>query len=184
MNNSEKEQILKSAESALENAKKDHEVYGIAAAKKEGWNLRYYGRSWKPSDGEEFLVPTETVVSPRTVTIDGKDYTLVEIFMWSSRSGWDFYPVRWCGYAPDVQTEIDKLCKGSVNTRLIRPGDDLDRALELAKVKHFKVVHTVLFGGRWTTNAAGKREYIADKADMPAEERHSVLYYKVIPCVE
>jgi len=144
--------------------------------------LRPYGRRWTPSDGEIFEIDPELAVFRGYKISDNRDG--IELYMYSSLSGWDMYPVEWSGMLPDENDEKASLLKSDGkrigNDATTKFADSLDRARILAGFKKFKVVYTKgLHGSAWITDENGKTIRIPDSKDKIESERVSKTYYQI-----
>lgn len=122
--------------------------------------LRAYGRRWVPSDGETFEVKLELAVVRgyrRSEKSNG-----VELYMHSSISGWEFFPVEPFATLPDVQEERNILLESPINNALTMYGDGLDRARILREAVNFTVSVQHLHGPTWVTKDDGSRQRVPD----------------------
>lgn len=175
-------------DAAYETSKKNLEAKGftfqtIEESRKNPVTLRRYGKSWTPSDGEEFYIKDgASIVNVPYTKRNGDAGRLPHIHMWSSKTGWDLYPVTPFGYAPDVKEELDQLQTTPVSRQLTTRCDDDDRADILIQVKHFTVHVLTLHGPTWERKEDGTLTRIPDSIDKPT--RPSFDYYQVIPITE
>ena len=144
-------------------------VYTVEEARKSNAIvLRAYGRRWVPTDGEHFEVdPTLAVCRgyKRSEKSNG-----IELFMHSSISGWDFFPVEPFATLPDVKEEREILLASPINSALTMYGDGLDRAKILREAKDFTVSVQHLHGPTWVSKEDGSRQRVPDAADKPIRE--------------
>jgi len=150
-------------------------TYTTEEAKNSGIVLATYGRSWFPSDGEQFHVEPNTVVC---FYKRGQKSNGVKFWGWSSKSGWDFYPVEPFAFMPDVKAERDLLFQSQINEQLTLRGDGIDRVRILAEVQDFSVKVLPLHGPTWSTNEDGSRTRIPDAEDK--KDRAPMDYFQVI----
>lgn len=153
------------------------QVYTIEDARKSNAIvLRAYGRRWIPTDGETFEVdPTLAVVRgyKRSEKSNG-----IELYMHSSISGWDFFPVEPFATLPDVQEERKVLLESPINSAITMYGDGLDRARILREAGAFTISVQHLHGPTWVTKEDGTRQRIPDAIDK--EFREPQDYFLII----
>lgn len=139
-------------------------VYTIEEARKSNAIvLRAYGRRWVPTNGEHFEVdPSLAVVRgyKRSEKSNG-----VELYMRSSLSGWDFYPVEPFATLPDVKEEQEILFESPINQALTKYGDGLDRAKVLRETQSFSIEVKTLHGPTWVVDENGITQRIKDDVD-------------------
>lgn len=140
--------------------------------------LRKYGRRWRPSDDEEFHVNgTSAIVNVPYTKSNGNVGRMVMLHMWSSRTGWDLYPVSPFGFCPDVESEIEQLRASDPSRQLTGYIDDDDRAAILIGLKDFTVKVLHLHGATWKTDEEGNRIRVPDSEDKL--DRAPFDYYQV-----
>lgn len=140
--------------------------------------LRAYGRRWTPSDGEIFEIDPDLDACRGYKMSDARDG--IELYMLSSLTGWNFYPVEWSGMLPDVESERAVLLDSKGNDATTKFGDSVDRARTIAGFKKFKVVYTQgLHGSKWTTDANNKPVRTPDNEKLLESERVAKTYYKI-----
>lgn len=138
--------------------------------------LRAYGRRWTPSQGETFEVDLTLAVVrgyKRSEKSNG-----IELFMHSSISGWDFFPVEPFATLPDVKEEQAVLLASPINDALTKYGDGLDRARILREAQNFTIEVKTLHGPTWVTDENGVRQRIKDAVDKPNREPFDYFFIK------
>lgn len=171
MNAAMKEAAEKQLQMLRENGVK---VYTVEEAEASGIALATYGRSWLPEDGEEFTLPEKMLVC---IYKRGKNNG-VKFWAYSSKSGWDFYPIEPFAMTPDVKEERDVLFTSKITEQLTLRGNGIDRVRIISKLKSFKVKVLPMHGPTWETKEDGSRTRIPDALDK--KDRAALDYYQII----
>jgi len=171
MNSKQKEAAEKQLEMLRSNGVK---TYTIEEAEASGVALATYGRSWLPSDGEEFELPDKPLVC---FYKRGKSNG-VKFWAFSSKTGWDFFPIEPFAASPDVKEERDILCESKITEQLTLRGNGIDRVRILSTLKAFKVKVLPLHGPTWEMKEDGSRTRIPDAVDK--KDRAALDYYQIL----
>ena len=149
----------------------------------DGIVLATYGRSWIPSDGEEFFCPESPAIVYTQYTVNKEVRHRANLYMWSSITGWNIYPINPFAASPDVKEEQETLYRDPedgicLNRQLATRQDDRQRARIISKAGSFRVKEIVLHGPTWEEQPDGTRKRVPDS--LTKENREPYTYYKVI----
>ena len=150
----------------------------------DGIVLATYGRSWIPSDNEEFFCPSPAKIVYTQYTVNKEVRYRANLYMWSSITGWDVYPLTPFSASPDVKEEQEQLYADPddggtcVNRRLVTRQDDRQCARLISKLGIFRTKEIVLHGPTWEEQPDGTRKRVPDS--LTKENREPYTYFKVI----